>query len=208
MKKLFRYLTYTTLLTVLLYLLIAYIFTLFPKKTSVSIQEKKYSIYLLYNSIHTDILLNVKEFNLSELPIFMQKNRGYLSFGWGDQEVYLNSPNLSDITFTSTLKALFLNTPSLIHVSYLPHISNREKLKTIKLSKAQIEELKKSILQSFVFPKKRYRGYNREDFFYEAKGFYNLFNTCNTWTGDRLRDANVTMPYWTPFVWSVTSALP
>jgi hypothetical protein len=63
-------------------------------------------------------------------------------------------------------------------------------------------------MQSFNFKEKTYKGYGREDFFYDAKANYNFINTCNTWTGDKLRESNVTMPYWTPFVWSVTSPLP
>ncbi len=211
MKKIFKYLFYLILfplLTIGLYFFIAYVFKLFPKKIAQQDINKNESIYILFSNIHTDILFNIKDINLSKFHEFQTKQRGYLAFGWGDKEVYLNSPKISDIQLTSSLKAFFLNTPSLMHVSYIPNISRYKDIKRIKLSTIQKQHLKNSILKSFNFKGKTYQGYGGEDFFYDANANYNLINTCNTWTGDKLRESNITIPYWTPFVWSVTTALP
>ena len=207
MKKIFKLLIYLilfSLLIIMLYFSIAYLFTLFPKKSALK-SEKTENIYLLYSTIHTDIVFNIQDINLSLLPQFKRKQRGYLAFGWGDKETYLSTPTTNDFKLSTSLKALFLNTPSLMHVSYLPTLSNYQDVKNIQLSKAQKEQLKNSIIQSFDFQKQVYQGYAKEDFFYSAKGEYNLINTCNSWVGDKLRDVNVTMPYWTPFSWSVIS---
>jgi len=210
MKKIFKYLFYLLLfplLVVALYFLSAYLFTFFPKNTPQQTQQEK-QVYLLYSNIHSDIVFNIHDINLSRFPEFKRKKEGYLAFGWGDKETYLNTPNIADIKLSTGFKALFLNTPSLMHVSYLPNILRYQNVKVIKLSTPQYNHLKNSILQSFNFKGERYKGYGRDDFFYAAKGKYNLFQTCNSWTGDQLREANVSVPYWTPLVWSVTNAFP
>jgi uncharacterized protein (TIGR02117 family) len=210
MKKIFKYLFYlilSVLSIVGLYFFVAYLFTLFPK-TSNTQTARKNTIHILYSEIHSDIVFNIKDINLSKFQEFKEKKTGFLAFGWGDKETYLNTPNINDIKISTSLKALFMNTPSLMHVSYIYDISRYKSVKSIKLSDTQKKHLKNSIMQSFNFKEKTYKGYGREDFFYDAKANYNFINTCNTWTGDKLRESNVTMPYWTPFVWSVTSPLP
>ena len=47
------------------------------------------------------------------------------------------------------------------------------------------------------------RGYGPADVFYEARGPYNAFFTCNEWTGEALRAAGVRMGIWTPFAQSI-----
>ena len=49
--------------------------------------------------------------------------------------------------------------------------------------------------------------YAPNDAFYEAKGSYNAFNTCNAWIGEGLRAAGVAASLWTPFSYNVTSVL-
>jgi len=210
MKKTFKYLFYLLLfplLTVALYFLIAYLFTLFPKNTPQQ-KEQNSKIYILYSNIHSDIVFDIHDINLSMFPEFKHKKKGYLAFGWGDKETYLNTPNIENIKLSTSLKALFLNTPSLMHVSYIRNILRYRDTKRIALSTLQYNHLRSSIMQSFNFNGEHYKGYGREDFFYEAKGEYNALHTCNSWTGDKLREANVSVPYWTPFVWSVTKVIP
>jgi hypothetical protein len=49
------------------------------------------------------------------------------------------------------------------------------------------------------------RGYGPADVFYEARGPYNVFFTCNEWTGAALRAAGIRMGRWTPLSQSVTA---
>lgn len=210
MKKTFKYLFYIVLIpivSVFTYIIISYIFTLFPKEIPQSLNKTK-NVYILYNEMHSDIAFPIQDFNRSLFPEFQNKKTGYLLFGWGDKETYLNTPQWTDLTLSTTLKALFINTPTLMHVSYIPNIHKYLNVKTIKLSVSEKTYLKNAILKDFNFEGKHYKGYEEEDFFYTAHKPYNLINTCNTWTGDKLREANVSMPYWTPFASSVVNALP
>ncbi|CAA6802806.1 MAG: Unknown protein [uncultured Sulfurovum sp.] len=211
MKKIansFLFLIFFPLLSVLVYFFIAYIFTLFPQKRGEYYLKDSKEIHILYNEMHSDIVFNIQDLNISNFPHFENKKTGYLAFGWGDKETYLNTPNIANLKISTSLKALFMNTSALMHVSYMPNIDYFKNLKTIKLSLEQHQHLKVSILKSFNFRGKIYKGYEREDIFYTANASYNLINTCNTWSGDRLRELNISMPYWTPFSWSVVNAIP
>ncbi len=205
MKKIFKYFLYLIvflLSIIIIYVFIAYIFTLFPKRVNTQ-QEKNKTIYILYSPIHTDIVLNINDINLSHFSEFKEKKYGYLAFGWGDKETYLNTPTINDFKLSTSFKAFFLNTPSLMHISYFDDISRFKNIKKLKLSTLQEKHLNHSIVESIFLHKKVYQGYGKEDFFYEAKEKYNFINTCNTWTGDKLRDSNITMPYWTPISYSI-----
>ena len=195
-----------------LYFLIAYLLTfLVSKKEQKS--KKTENIYILYDTMHSDIVLDIKSINnkklTTKLSTFINQREGYLAFGWGDKETYLNTPTWNDIKVSTSLKALFINTPSLIHVTFYRNIHRFKNIKVIKLSQKGKEVLESSILNSFNLESKNsYKGYGRDDFFYPSVYNYNLFNTCNTWTGDRLREANVSMSYWTPLSSNVIDSLP
>jgi len=158
--------------------------------------------------MHTDIVFNIQEINSSYFPEFKNQKKGYLAFGWGDKETYLNTPTWNDIKVSTSLKALFINTPTLMHLTYYKEISYYTGVKQIKLSKRQYKLLIQNILKSFKNNGKTYRGYGEEDFFYTANGNYNLIQTCNSWTGDQLRNIGLPMSYWTPLSQNVISSLP
>ena len=210
MKQISKYLLFFIvflLLAIIIYFSIAYVFSLFPKK-SIQYLENNKEVYVLYSPMHSDIVFNIQELNISNFPNFKKQKTGYLAFGWGDKETYLNTPNIKDIKISTSLKALFINTPSLMHVNYIPNIHRYKSVKILKLTSFQHKYLKTSILQSFNFKEKIHKGYGQEDFFYAAKGNYNLINTCNTWTGNKLRESNVSMSYWTPLSQNVIATLP
>ena len=47
------------------------------------------------------------------------------------------------------------------------------------------------------------KGYTTYDEFYEAKGNYSCFKTCNSWVNSALKESNLKACYWTPFDFSV-----
>jgi len=188
----------------------AFLLSFFPSKQKDSIKTE--TIYIIYNTMHTDIVLELNKTNQlwdKTLPIVIQNKTGYIAFGWGDKETYLNTPTWDKLSISTTLKALFINTPSLMHVSHIANIKHYKNIKKIDVSKEQLETLEKSILKSFnLITKQHYKAYKQNDLFYPSTYKYNLFNTCNTWTGDTLRDANISMSYWTPLSQNVVDSLP
>jgi len=210
-KFMLKALLLITLLTAL-YFSTAYLLVFLPSKPTTKEQNRSEDIYILYNTMHSDILLNTRGLNKelkTELNSLIKKREGYLAFGWGDKETYLNTPTWNDIKISTSLKALFINTPSLMHVSFYKNINRFRYVKNIKLSKKEKEKLESSILKSFDLKiDEHYQGYGRDDLFYPSVYKYNLFNTCNTWTGDRLREANVSISYWTPLSSNIIDSLP
>jgi uncharacterized protein (TIGR02117 family) len=209
--RVFKYIIYTILIPIASYLFISYILTFFPKKSKIAIEKKSRLIYIYHNSMHSDIIINTAETKINWHKIFprLLKGRGdcYLEFGWGDRDTYLNTPLWSDLKPMVALKALFINTPSLIHITRYRYINNFSSIKKIKVTQEQYIDIEKRILKSFgskpIFISK---GYADNDAFYHSNSQYNILNTCNTWTGDILRDSNVTMSYWTPLSYNVVSS--
>ena len=208
-KFILKFLLFITFI-IILYFSTAYLLTFLPNKQEKNIKTE--DIYILYNTMHSDILLHTRGLNKElkrKLNSLIKKREGYLAFGWGDKETYLNTPTWNDIKILTSIKALFINTPSLMHVSFYKHINRFKYIKNIKLSKEEKEKLELSILKSFnLETDEHYQGYGRDDLFYPSIYKYNLFNTCNTWTGDQLREANVSISYWTPLSSNIIDSLP
>ena len=213
--RIFKYLIYPLLLfisIIILYVSIAHLLSLFPKQNPLPYSNKTETIYILYNKMHSDIIIDIRDSKYDWqklLPrLLKSENKGFLSFGWGDKETYLNTPTWSDLKLSTALKALFINTPSLIHVSHFNRIDRFKYLKAIKVSSTQKNKIEKKILESFgkkIIVEKKIKGY-REIFYYSPYK-YNLIHTCNSWTGDILRESNITMSYWTPFSFNVVDLL-
>jgi uncharacterized protein (TIGR02117 family) len=195
---------------IILYILTAYLLSFSPLNHKHSYSKKEEIIYIVYNNIHSDILFNLQDISdewIREFPILKDKKRGYISFGWGDKETYLTTPTWDQIKISTSLKALFINTPSLMHVTYYPSLQYFIDIKPINITHEQSKIIKKSIFKSFDFTKKFYHGYRSNDIFYASTYKYNFIYTCNTWTGDILHNAHVIMSCWTPFSRNIINSL-
>ena len=182
----------------------------FPSKTN---SPKEQTIYILYSPMHTDIVLNLESSKIDWnrlLPEVIQgRKKGYLGFGWGDKETYLNTPTWEELKISTALKALFFNTPSLLHVGYYSDIHHYQELKEVALTQKQLNSLEQGLRREFSKePHYEAKGFGRDDAFYASNRSYNAIDTCNTWSGDRLREANISMSYWTPFSFNVVEAFP
>lgn len=213
--KFLKYLLYLTLLFIALiisYIGLSYLLSIVPQQSNVSADEKNSTIYLSYDDIHSDIIINIENTTIDWKQLLPQtvkgRKKGYLCFGWGDRDTYINTPSWDDLSLSTGLKALFINTPSLVHVKYYRDIKRYRDMQPIAISKGQQKVIEQKILESFgeevVFKR---RGYGYRDDFYHSPYHYNLINTCNTWSGDVLRESNITMSYWTPFSLNVLESL-
>jgi uncharacterized protein (TIGR02117 family) len=102
---------------------------------------------------------------------------------------------------------------SAMHVTWKKNIVAGPRCRIITISKENYKLLCDYILQTFSLRDKlpeyiNAPGYGYNDAFYEAKGTYNLFHTCNVWTGNGLKKAGVKVALWTPFEKSVFRQLP
>ncbi|MFQ5506099.1 MAG: TIGR02117 family protein, partial [Planctomycetota bacterium] len=130
----------------------------------------------------------------------------HVSFGWGDRGFYLRTPTWSDLELSTALRAILLPSASVMHVEHFwgppePGPSCRR----LVLSEAQYGRLVAYIEESFRkdaagrpmrIPG---RGYDQYDDFYEARGSYHLFYTCNNWANQGLKASGVRTALWSPF---------
>lgn len=161
------------------------------------------TIYVKTNGVHTDICLPVESelFDWKTiLPVSDYPNANgfnYVSIGWGDKGFFLDTPEWSDLTFSTAVNAAFLPSGTAMHAAYLsqpPKVSDA--VATVFIDDVAHNKLIDFIQESFqlsgnktqLIPNK---GYWHNDNFYEAKGNYHLFNTCNAWTNEALQTIGV-----------------
>jgi uncharacterized protein (TIGR02117 family) len=156
--------------------------------------------------IHTNIILPIKNeafdwdkhLSLRELG----KSYRYLSFGWGDRLFYIQTPTSADFKLSNALDALLTPGPSVMYVQGITNLSETAPIKCVKLNRQDYLSLVKYVQDSFQLDNRKQaifaaNGYNANGSFYEAKGTYSIFKTCNVWTGEALRSADLNTPLWT-----------
>lgn len=214
MKKMLKYTGYTLLMPislVVIYLASAWVLWHLTTKRQRP-QNPDITIYILGNNIHTDIVVPVRtEYKDWSKDILYKNTRAndtalpYLAIGWGDKGFYLNTPTWADLKFSTAFKAAFGLTAPAIHATFYrdPSAVGEDCVK-LDLDKGQYQRLvtfienslqTDSLGQPIVIPTNM--RYNNDDAFYEARGRYSLFHTCNTWTNNALKACGQKACWWT-----------
>lgn len=172
-------------------------------------------VYVSTNGIHTDIVVpayhSVYDWKqVLQVPEDMNDKLKFISFGWGDKGFYIHTPTWADLKFTTAFNALFWLGASAVHVTYHSNtLAEDNQIRKILISEAQYKKLIRYIQHSFERNKEGkfilipFSAYGENDQFYEGKGKYNLFKTCNVWTNSGLKYAGIRTAVWSPFAWSV-----
>ena len=206
MSRFFKYtlrLFLTFVVGMVVYLLTAFI-CVNIKVNHPIVSENKNTIYLTTNGVHLDVVIPVSLLTPSvKEGLALVQNDKYVAFGWGDADFYLNTPTWSDLTFKTAVKALFLKSDTLIHITRL---QNYEKdwvgvpINTIQLKKinAYLEDSFQLGFQNqkLLIPN---ASYFNNDSFYKANGSYSVLKTCNTWVNQGFKYSGLPSCYWTPF---------
>jgi len=172
--------------------------------------DNELDIYIKSNGVHLDIILPLRnEIKDWTTDIWIDSSiihtTIFISFGWGDKEFYINTPEWSDLTLNTAVKAMFFKGPSAMHIDYYKELETSNTCKVISINEEEYEAIVNFIESSF---KKDSCGnktqipgvhYNSFDCFYEAVNSYNLFFTCNTWTNKCLKKSGLRASLWTPF---------
>lgn len=201
------------LLLVVLYFITALVFSYIPVNADFTqCKEDGIGVYLLTNGVHTDLVMPIKNRykDWSELipdVHILSKDTliNYIAFGWGDKNFYLETPNWADLKFSTAFNALFFLSTSAMHVTFYKTMPEDEYCKKISISADQYNRMVEFIEDSFQKDKKgkliliKNLSYGNDDCFYEAKGTFNLFYTCNTWTNEGLKKSGLRASLWTPF---------
>jgi len=208
-KSLFKYNRYfvgSILGIISLFLISAFI----PRKwDNYSKQACDYQICIVNTGIHSNILIPTQNnaYNwqnhlpIDKIGIDAVDDYKYLSFGWGDKDFYMTISSISDFNFYTVFKAVFLPTSSVMYVRGYQSLPKNIEVKCIYTNKANYLRLSNFIEASFKLDRNNRKirignGYTSTAGFYAAKGNYSILRTCNAWTGDALRKADINTPLW------------
>ena len=176
-------------------------------------QPKELAVYISTNGFHTDIVMPVKTemFDWGEKIKFSDtksknSNPDFLAVGWGNEDFFINIPSWSELDVSIAVKAALGIGPSAIRATFLKSAEEDGFSRKIELSKSQYLDLvnflesyfKKDSLENFINISTP-NTYGNNDAFYEAKGTYTIFFTCNTWANSALKSAGLRSCLWTPF---------
>jgi len=202
------------LLAITLYVAVACALVFLPANAKPPAEPATVEAWVLSNGVHTDLVFPVRSATVDWRQLFPLSDfkapppdAEFVAIGWGDREFYLHTPTWGHLTAARAFGALSGGNRSLLHVTYLQRAQLRRGAYKLPLSQAQYAQLVahvRSTLPSGRAVPIAGAHYANDDAFYEARGSYHLFETCNTWTGRGLRQAGVTVSRWTPFDFNVT----
>ena len=200
-KKILKWFFYILLIPIT-YFLISLLLTYFTVNKSDDLRDNSKVIYLSTNGVHLDIV--IPKDNVSEnLLKGLNQEGNYYSFGWGDENFYINTPTWDDLTFGNAFSALFLKSTTLMHVTR--YNSVKKSWVKVDLSEAELLKINEHILNTFSITKSNEKviiaaaGYQQNDNFYKVKGSYSCFKTCNSWVNKGFKSSGLKACFWTPF---------
>ncbi len=192
------------ILPIFFYFFISFLIQLFPSSDRC---EKGGDYFYVYSSdIHTEIIFDIKQDKklfLKNFPNLLKgQTEGYLAFSYGDKDFMMKIPDWDHIKVPIALKALFTNTQALMRVGHYYRIY-LNKVTKVEISHECKKRLLKNIFAEFILKNNRFVHFrdnlgDNNTFYFLAKKPYNLLRTCNSWSGDILRESGFSMGYWTP----------
>jgi uncharacterized protein (TIGR02117 family) len=199
--------------SVCLYFVGAFVLSSVPVNADFKECEKEaVEIHILTNGVHTDLVLPYRNqfMDWSKWVNPSQTKSGdsgavNVAFGWGDKGFYLETKTWDELKLSTACKAVFYLGSSAMHVSFYQKLRETESCRKICVSKENYLKLVQYICQRFEtdsmgLPRQIVgASFTNHDAFYDAKGKYSLFYTCNTWANDGLKFAGLKACYWTAF---------
>ena len=174
---------------------------------------KEVTIFVKTNGAHTDIVMpvrnEVKDWSL-EMPfsnnISQDTVYSYVALGWGDKGFFLDMPTWDDLTLRLAFNAAFGFNSTAMHATYYKYLEDDDSCRRIVISREQYARLVDFVSGRFKrCPGGRFiniktdAAYGLTDAFYEARGRYHLFYTCNTWVNHALAVCGQKRCLWTIF---------
>lgn len=176
-------------------------------------------ILVLSNPIHTDIALPADPDVLSAFGFVTESGLDldypgvhWVVFGWGSRAFYIETPTWGHLSAGPVLRA-FTWDESVMHVRRAGAIpENLDTVLALDLEAASFKRLQEAIGDSFLAEGDHPvpiigAAYDDHDIFFPAKGGFNAFLGCNTWTARMLREGGYQTGLWTPLPFGLTSSL-
>ncbi|MGE0179363.1 MAG: TIGR02117 family protein [Sphingomonas sp.] len=201
----------------LLYVLAALVLGLVPANSAWRQADSGIAIFVRTNGVHTWILMPKTNAHMDWRPMVPGRDvrdprwdaADYVAFGYGEREVYLNTPTWADLSVPTAVRAAIGGGEPLMHVEHVHDPRPDEYTRRLVLRSAEYRRLVGFVRARFRLDSGGRtvpvpgRGYRDNDIFYLANGGYSAILTCNEWTGRALRAAGVRTGLWTPLEQSI-----
>ena len=207
-----------------LYLFAAWIGSSIPRNsgwTEAAASEPGVDIMVETNGIHTGIVMPIVTAHKDWRTTFPSAARPrpdgrmptHVAVGWGEKEVFLNTPTWGDMKAKTALRIVFGGGEGLMRVGHYIRPAPSNSHRTLRLRPAEYRRLVARIeatLPPLAAGEARvsHRSFEEGAANYDALGRYTLANTCNQWVGDTLAHAGVRMGRWTPLAGGVMKWVP
>ncbi|TNF60543.1 MAG: TIGR02117 family protein [Rhodobacteraceae bacterium] len=196
------------------YLLASVIGALIPSGGSVR-AGGPVTIHLVTGPIHYDFLLPLDAqtrarfaaMNDPGLPL-EAPGAEWLVAGWGARDFYTTTGTYRDLSPRAVWRAA-TGDASVIRLGLAGPLTGEVPVRSIAMDRVTYDRLLDAILADFARDAAGrpialdHPGFSDVDMFFEARGRFHLFRTCNTWIGRVLRDAGLRFGAWTPLPLSV-----
>lgn len=184
-----------------------------------SANDVRTKILVLSNAIHTDIAIPIDDrarktfaFLADEGFPLADQNARWLVFGWGGRTFYIETPTWSDLRPIPVLRSFTIDR-SVLHVEIAGAFPDQAPgIASLQLTDDGFQSLLNFVSGSFVRQSDRVvpipgAAYGQFDRFFEARGYFNAFIGCNTWTAAALRAAGLRTGLWNPLPRSLAVSL-
>lgn len=200
-----------------LFLIAAWIGSSIPRNADWIEPDEGITIMVETNGVHTGIVMPVvtaekdwrETFPSAGMP---RETDGWMpthvAVGWGEKEVFLNTPTWGDLKAGTALRIAFRGGEALMRVGHyvnpMPSDHHRELTLRPKEYRRLVAQIEGALPPSAGNEERfSYDSFERGARNYDASGRYTLANTCNQWVGDTLAIAGVKMGQWTPLAGGV-----
>ena len=179
-------------------------------------------IFVRSNGVHADLVLPVRNGRFDWGPVAPASDAAdpraaaapWVAIGWGDRDIYRKVPTWGDLTPGLALRAGLGLDGAALHVARLFAPEEGPDCRRLALTEEQYGALVAFLLESGVrdetgrlVPLAGTPGFGANDAFYEARGRYHPFFTCNTWCNLALKRAGLPCCVWTPFASPILHAV-
>ncbi len=166
-------------------------------------------IFVETNGVHVSLIVPISAAgeDLSDLirPEHLNDTNLYgthAMIGWGHRNVYRNARTWADVRSGDIASAIIGSDETTLHIYHLIDPRPAPHRKRFLVSQQQFRSIIASVRSTFRLTadgrSTAYQAYGPNNLFYDSKGHYSAYTTCNEWTGAVLRKAGVRMGKWTP----------
>ncbi len=193
------------------FLLAAWIGSSIPRGERLQDIDRPVAILIETNGIHTQLVLPIENEIKDWRETFPSANEWvmgnrptHVTIGFGERDVFMNTPRWQDLTFARALRVAGVGGEGMIRVTNLVTPQQGPDRRSMNISREQYRKLVESILRDLpALGDTGFRTFERADYgpqdaYYASARRYTMSTTCNQWTSDRLADAGIRTGWWTP----------